>query len=300
MGILCRKEMRMQNGGEEYLMSFLPRRLSDELRRLLASHVGMLSELRVRLGASSIAIIGGERIKLLTSLAPGDLEECFVALCRGEVFAKRDNIGEGFIPLGHGIRVGICGQARFDGGVHVGTSDISSLVFRLPSDPSCHSEKLLFAFSRASRGMLVFSPPGVGKTSALRSLAVGLAAMGETVVVVDERQEFSAETLGDGRVDVLSGYKKSIGMEIALRSLSPSVIIADEIGGSDEADLMLSALSGGIRVAASVHAGSFSELSEKPSLVPFLTHSVFDVFFGIQKRGGRAEIYGAHGERIDI
>lgn len=58
--------------------------------------------------------------------------------------------------------------------------------------------------------------------------------------VVDERSEISAMHKGIPqndlgiRCDVLNNIKKSIGIEMLVRSMAPKVIIADEIGNEDD------------------------------------------------------------------
>jgi len=58
--------------------------------------------------------------------------------------------------------------------------------------------------------------------------------------VVDERGEISAMHKGVPqndlgiRTDVLNNIKKSIGIEMLVRSMAPKVVIADEIGNEED------------------------------------------------------------------
>lgn len=58
--------------------------------------------------------------------------------------------------------------------------------------------------------------------------------------VVDERGEIAAMYRGIPqndlgiRTDILNNIKKSIGIEMLVRSMSPKVIVADEIGNEDD------------------------------------------------------------------
>ncbi len=70
--------------------------------------------------------------------------------------------------------------------------------------------------------------------------------------------------------DVLCGFPKHEGIMLALRSLSPDVIICDEIGG--DAKAVEQCLFCGVCVVAAAHAGSFAELSRREDtrkMLPF-------------------------------
>jgi stage III sporulation protein AA len=151
-------------------------------------------------------------------------------------------------------------------------------------------DELLRIFLSARNGILVYSPPGEGKTSALRSLALGLGTMGMEVAVVDERCEFALEEYVGASVDILRGYRRAEGIEIALRTLSPDVIIVDEIGRLSEAEAMLESLSSGVRVAISAHASSADEVTRRRSLRPFIEVGAVDVLVGIKNVDGKRNI----------
>ena len=279
----------------EKILSYLPRRIVEEILRLSASRgVGILgiSEIRLRAIGINSVIIAGERILLSAPSSPEEVERTFYRLCEGAVYARRDGIREGYISLPHGIRVGVCGTARYDSGTLVGISEISSLVFRIPTGVFSEITPLYEAYKSCDRGMLIYSPPGVGKTTALRSLAalIGSGRCAEQVAVVDERCEFIAEDYKNSLVDILRGYKRAEGMEIALRTMSPSVIVVEEIGRRREADAMLESLNSGVKIIASAHAGGFDELSKRAALLPFMQNGVFDIFAGIIRKDGSRHI----------
>jgi len=286
-----------ESQAEKILLSFIPFALSEELVRLCSSRgvgVSEISELRIRSPGACSAVISGERIRLLSILTSQDVKKCFVNLCEGALYAHRDNIRAGYVTLLGGIRVGICGRARYDGGGFVGVSDVSSLVFRIPTATSSNASVIYDAFKSASRGMLIYSPPGVGKTTALRAL-VSLLGEGKDsfeTVVVDERCEFMPEEYKHSSVDILRGYRRAEGIEIALRVLSADVICVDEIGTAREADAILESLNSGVRFIATAHASNFDELKRRVNIKALLDAGVFDVYVGLSGKCGerRAEI----------
>ena len=268
------------------LLPYLPRRIGDEVLRISAFYRGgitSLCELRLSSYSRSSVKLLSERIILHNRCTPDDIRKSTELLCEGAMYAKRDTLSEGFVTLFDGVRVGICGQARYDGGVLVGISEPSTLVFRIPTEPFFDPIGLYSAYKGCTRGMLVYSPPGVGKTTALRTLA-GLIASpnsSEEVVVIDERCEFIHDDYSDASVAILRGYKRAEGMAIALRTLSPTVMMVDEIGRREEALMMTESLNSGVKVVATAHAGSLSELRERRPLFPFFECGIFDVFVGV-------------------
>lgn len=275
----------------EKMLNYLPPRTREEILRLSSSRgVGIsgISEIRLRTTGRSSIIISGERITLSSLVSATDIKRTFSLLCEGAVYAHRDGISEGYISLSGGIRVGVCGTARYDSGSLVGISDITSLVFRIPTGVFFGIGPLYEAWKRCRRGMLIYSPPGVGKTTALRVLTsvIGGGKCSEQVAVVDERCEFISEDYKNCSVDILRGYKRADGMEIALRTLSPTVIVVDEVGRKKEADAMLESLNSGVKILASAHAQNYSEIQERAALQPFIKSGVFDVFAGIVLKDG--------------
>ena len=137
--------------------------------------------------------------------------------------------------------------------------------------------------------MLIYSPPGVGKTTALRAIAKRLGAKGLRIAVVDERGEFPREDFKRLEVDVLSGYRRPAGIEIATRTLSPELIIIDEIGG-DEGEELMGAVRCGIPIIASAHGGELDDLRQRNGLRTLIDGGVFSCFVGIERREGKYEL----------
>lgn len=111
------------------------------------------------------------------------------------------------------------------------------------------------------KNTVIISPPMFGKTTLLRDIARNLSLMGKRVSIVDERCELaalengvSAFDLGAG-CDVLSGVKKSDGMLLMLRSMSPDVIITDEIGTQEDFTAVEEIKRRGVSIITSLHGG---------------------------------------------
>ncbi len=270
----------------ESVLRVLPQRLSAEVRRIADSHTHMdehLSEIRLRADGLCALVVAGRNLPLDFTLDEPMLQQTVLRVCGGSLYAYRDTIAKGYIPMAHGVRVGLCGRARYDGGDMVGIGDVRSLVFRLPSGLCDGYDALVEVWREGvGAGMLVYAPPGVGKTTALRALTSYIGTQERRrVCVIDEREEFCAEQYARASVDLLRGYRREQGIEIAVRTLSPQVLVVDEIGSEAEARAMAAALSCGIPILASAHAASVEELHRKRNLAPFFEMGLFEVLVGL-------------------
>ena len=131
---------------------------------------------------------------------------------------------------------------------------------------------------------LVISPPQAGKTTLLRDLArlisegAGiLGQAGKKVGIVDERSEIAGCFQGvpqldiGTRTDVLDACPKAEGIMLMLRSLSPQVIVTDELGRAEDVQAIAEAVSAGVSVITSVHGSSLEEICQRPFPVSY-TH----------------------------
>jgi stage III sporulation protein AA len=215
---------------------------------------------------------------------PTDVEGVYASLCRGAPYAYRDSVARGYIPLESGVRVGVAGRARYDGGRLVGIGEVSSLVFRIPTGRCDFANEIYAICKDTAGGVLIFSPPGGGKTTALRSLARSLSR-DRRVVIVDEREEIYTDELLDREIDVLSGYRRGYGISLATRSLSPDVILTDEISAEDATEVLLAANSG-VPIIATAHAASVAELMRREGMRRLFECGVFGSAVGIYRSLG--------------
>lgn len=261
------------------VLDLLPMSIVREIQRIgevRRDYPNGLSEIRVRCRARSSIVLSGENIPLFTRLTKLELSEIYDKLLSGSLYAHTRNLKCGFISVFSGVRVGISASVSDSGDL---PSEIHGLVFRLPISPSEAADDLYSAWRETKGGLLIYSLPGEGKTSALRALTGKISIeSGVRVAVIDERREFMPEDYADATVDILSGYSKERGLEIALRTLSPEVIVIDEIGSFDEAEALLRVGRGGVPIIASAHAGSFEEVIRKASIKKLANEGYFKVY----------------------
>lgn len=240
------------------------------------------------------------------------MDEAFVHICGASVHSHQQEIKNGFVTLPGGHRAGICGTAIVQNGEITNIRDITSINLRIAREIKGSADAVTSAVLKGgrARGTLIAGPPGCGKTTVLRDLARQLSngRYGYfRVAVVDERGEIAAAVGGTARndlgpcCDVLDGYPKGEGFIQALRSLSPDVIICDEIGTYNDAKSVEMSLNAGVAVVASAHAGSFGELVSRPQITSILDTGAFGcvvMLRGREQPGRIARIYEA-GEIYD-
>jgi len=218
-----------------------------------------------------------------------DLTSMLDKLASHSLYAFDSEIKNGFITIGGGHRVGICGRVALEGGKIKTIRHISGLNIRIARQIIGAADPLL-PYLPKPMNTLIISPPGGGKTTVLRDLTRQLSLAGSHISVVDERSEIAGSHLGiqqndlGPRTDVLDAAPKVEGMLMMLRAMSPDIICVDEIGATDDIEAIMSVACCGSKILASLHGESIEDLQRKPALAPLLDNKIFERYVFLTTR----------------
>ncbi len=206
-----------------------------------------------------------------------EMQEIFVQACGQSVFSHEHEIRKGYILVSGFCRVGICGTAVLENGQLKSVRDVTGMVFRIPREARGCGDRLFLEGVDLTRGLLVAGEPSSGKTTLLRdviqSLSTGKFQPSRQVAVLDERGELSGGFDLGPCANVLLGYPKAAAFDIAIRMLSPQVIVCDELAPED-LKIVEQSIFAGVPLIATVHAGR-EELFRRPLCRALLESGAF-------------------------
>ena len=250
-----------------------------------------VNEIRYRKNRHLTLTVGSKNV--ITEHFTGEqiIKSLFDELCKGSVYAHMDSIKNGYIMLQGGTRVGVCGHAVTENGQIKNVYDIESINIRISHAIYGICDRIYDKICEGGfyKSILIYSPPGAGKTTMIRDIAYKLASVGNRrIVIIDSRCEIAdAKLKACENVDIMYAYPKAEAIEIATRTLDPQYIICDEIGSYDECESLMSVQSAGVPVIATAHASSVLELLRRKNIKLLHDNCFFDLYVGLKRNDSK-------------
>lgn len=273
------------------IKEILPYRAVKAIENNLNQNI-LLEEIRIRRKRQAYIVLGGKNIIINYISTDEEMLKILKTISHYSLYAYKDTISQGYISLDNGIRIGIIGKASVENGDIVGVYDISEFAIRLPHRIKVNCDKMVDLSYGGS--ILIYSPPGVGKTTLLRSMIsrISQGCGAKRVAVIDTRGElcFDLES-EDLLVSILSGYPRKKGIEIAVRTMNAQMIFCDEIGDEQDAMAITDAQGAGIPIVASCHGSSLSEILSHTGINNIHKAKIFNYYVGIERGADNDFVY---------
>jgi len=68
-----------------------------------------------------------------------------------------------------------------------------------------------------------------------------------------------------------------------IRSMSPDILIVDEIGSKEDVQALMEAVHAGVVVICTIHGQTLAELKRRPSLQPIFEQNIFQRYIVLEK-----------------
>lgn len=254
---------------------------------------GEVEELRLRAGQPpAVKTAEGEQPLDLRPVTAQELRETLSRAARYSVHSYAESLKNGFVTLGGGHRLGVCGTVAEENGQVVGVRGLASLNLRIARQFTGLAAQIApWIGDGAPQSVLLLSPPGLGKTTLLREWVRLVSDKGYTVAVADERSEIAA--LADGVpqfdvgrcTDVMEGCDKKQAALMLLKTMSPALLAFDEITAPADVEAVSLCAHCGTAVVASAHAADVDDLRQRPLYRALLELGVFGRAVVITRKG---------------
>ena len=204
--------------------------------------------------------------------------------------------------------MGISGSCVVENGKVININYINSLNFRVARQIFNISKNALKYILNIKENTifntLIVSKPGCGKTTLIKDITRQISDgtddfKGLKVGVIDERGEIAALYRGIPqndiglRTDVIYNVSKNDGMKMLIRSMSPEVIIADEIGNINDIEAINYAVCSGTKGIFTAHGQVLEDLYINKTLNELMNQNIFEViiFLNTKEKGEIREVF---------
>lgn len=315
MGIKGNKSIEIVLQNE--ILPILPLHIAKTIESIDIKYLLSLEEIRLRAMKPLMLTINNEAFMLTNNgeitrncdlayyVTKEDINKSYHFISQCSVYSFEEELKNGYITISGGHRVGFSGHVILENNDIKAIRNISSLNIRIAREIIGAADKVLPYIVDKGRllNALIISPPKAGKTTLLRDLIRQLSngvdrlgINGINVGLVDERSEIACCYEGvpqndvGMRTDVLDGCPKAKGIMMLLRSMSPDLIVTDEIGKNEDALAIEEVINAGVAIIATVHGSSLEEIKKRPTIRKLINRLFFDRYIILSKNLGVGKI----------
>lgn len=285
---------------KEVIMSCLPPKLREGLKVISDDKFEKLTEIRIRAGRPIVVYCRGIEEIYMEKNPPilEDLVHTIELMSNYSLYAIEEEIKQGYITIKGGHRIGVSGKVVLDSGKIKTIKNFNAINIRISHQILGCAEKLYKEIFKEDKlyHILIAAPPLCGKTTILRDFIRILSNSGKKVSLVDERSEiagcFNGMPQNDVgmRTDIMDSCPKALGMMLMLRSMSPEVIVADEIGRKEDIEAIEEIINSGVKLICTVHAKDLEDMKKRTVLNELLSKNIFEKIVILSKRNGMGTI----------
>lgn len=286
----------------------LPQSIYNNLKKYNFSNI---YEIRMRRNKPLVINYGGRNLIVTDEknenmlVTKQMIESVIKTATENSIYAYNYQIKQGFITAVGGVRLGIGGESvTSENFMPMTMKDICSINIRIPHEIiGCSNIAFKFIYSKESgiKNTLIISPPGAGKTTFLRDITRQISRINDKIystLIVDERFEIASVVNGEPMLDIgdfadiVSGSNKEFAFSNGIRALRPDVIITDELVSKSDSTACENAIMSGVKVIASIHSSSISELKEKENFKEMIAKKVFERYIVLSNKNGPGTYQG--------
>ncbi|MEH6991528.1 stage III sporulation protein AA [Neobacillus drentensis] len=288
----------------ETILKFLPKNIADQISKIPPSQKDELEEIRIRIDRPIEITMKGAPMFLSYIIRQEDAFHLLNKISQFSIYTLEEELKRGYITVSGGHRIGLAGKVILEEGKVKAIRDIASFNIRIAKEKIGIAEKIIpFIFNHSWMHTMIVGPPQTGKTTLLRDIARIISSGNQEkgihaykVGIVDERSEIAGCVHGipqmtfGHRLDVLDACPKAEGMMMMIRSMSPDVLVVDEIGRMEDAEAIQEAVHAGIKLIMTTHGTSLEEAKNRPSLKSIIDQNIFQRFIVLSRAHGPGTI----------
>lgn len=284
------------------VMSVFPLIYQKEISPYLTKY-HQLEEIRIRAHQPLQLLFSNQSIWLTQIVGDEDCHTILTNITNYSMYRYDEQIKQGYLTMKGGHRVGLAGEVVLKNNNISYMTNITYMNIRI-------AKQLIYDLTQVIQKLVkrqglynccIIGPPQVGKTTFIRSLSYELSKQYKTFLI-DERSELS-ETMprtAFRMIDILKNCPKHIAVTMAIRSMSPELIVVDEIGSNQDVIAIHDAMNAGVNVMCTIHGYHKEDIDNKTIFNEKQNLFLFDRYIILERKKDEmlAQFLNAEGKKL--